>query len=137
MENKWHLFSNKHYIFCNKWLLRAHTRIIAILTLYVPLLTLLTPKEQRIFLRWGAEGSGGAPLFHDSLLPRASPICHINYLSIQLSPHKSVRTPLSEIFGDAGVVEVVHLVHHTDGGVDDGESAEGTSAFTKTEAKME
>ena len=44
---------------------------------------------------------------------------------------------MSEVFGDVGVVEVVHLVHHADGGIDNGESAESTSTFAKTEAKME
>lgn len=39
---------------------------------------------------------------------------------------------LSEVFGDFCVVEVVHLVDHADGGVDDGEGAEGASAFAKT-----
>ena len=43
----------------------------------------------------------------------------------------------SEVFGDVSVVEVVHLVHHADGGVDDGEGAEGTSALAETEAEME
>ena len=42
-----------------------------------------------------------------------------------------------EVLGNIGVLEVVHLVHHADGGVDDGEGAEGTSALAETEAEME
>ena len=35
-----------------------------------------------------------------------------------------------EVFGDLGIIEVVHLIHHTDSGVNDGEGTKGTSPFT-------
>ena len=42
-----------------------------------------------------------------------------------------------EILGNLGIVEVVHLVHHADGRVDNGEGAEGSSALAKAQAKMQ
>ena len=36
---------------------------------------------------------------------------------------------LLEVFGDLRIVEVVHLVHHTDGRIDDRESTEGTCSL--------
>ena len=42
---------------------------------------------------------------------------------------------MSEVFGDVSVVEVVHLVHHADGGVDDGEGTKSAGAFAETEAE--
>ena len=43
----------------------------------------------------------------------------------------------SEIFGDFGVGEVIHLIDHAHGGVDDGIGAEGSRPFTKPEAEVE
>ena len=39
-------------------------------------------------------------------------------------PHQIFH--LLEVFGDLCLLEIIHLVHHTDGGVDEGIGAEGT-----------
>ena len=41
----------------------------------------------------------------------------------------------SEVFGDIGIVKVVHLVDHPDSGVNDRVGTEGTSTFTQTESE--
>ena len=43
----------------------------------------------------------------------------------------------SEIFGDFGVSKVVHFLHHTDGGVDDGKGTERACSFTKAQTEVE
>ena len=39
----------------------------------------------------------------------------------------------SEVLRDLGVVEVVHLVHHANGRIDDGEGAKGSRALAKAQ----
>ena len=60
---------------------------------------------------------------------------HIFFNGVYFSMEKI--TQRLEIFGNLCILEVIHLVHHADGGVDDREGTESASSFTQTETEME
>jgi len=45
----------------------------------------------------------------------------------------NMKQERSEVLRDLGVVEVVHLVHHANGRIDDGEGAKGSRALAKAQ----
>ena len=48
-------------------------------------------------------------------------------------PRQRMEGRRLEVLCDLGVVEIVHLVHHANGRIDDGEGAKGSRALSETQ----